>query len=142
MRERACVCVRVRACVSVQVCWCVCVRVWVYFPQSVPYGVDARLLTRVSVCMCVCVHVCGHACICACVCVCVCVYVCVCALPTISPIRCGCEAFYDERVRDNYLDRVLPFLCKEALVFKEVCHPPPSLPRPPTNTRVRECVYY
>jgi len=36
-----------------------------------------------------------------------------------SPIRCGCEAFYDERVRDNYLDRVLPFLCKDALVFKE-----------------------
>eukprot|EP00961_Rhodomonas_salina_P121496 1635452-Rhodomonas_salina.1 len=38
-----------------------------------------------------------------------------------SPIRCGCEGFYDPEIVDDdvYLARVLPFLCGAVLGYNE-----------------------
>lgn len=39
----------------------------------------------------------------------------------LSPIRCGCDGFYDPEIRDNdeYLAKVLPFLCGAVLGYDE-----------------------
>jgi hypothetical protein len=38
----------------------------------------------------------------------------------LSPLKCSCEAFYDPRLmQDAHFDKVLPYLCRDVLVFKE-----------------------
>jgi hypothetical protein len=35
------------------------------------------------------------------------------------PIRCGCDAFYDESLyTEPYFSRILPYICREAIVLK------------------------
>ena len=37
-----------------------------------------------------------------------------------SAVRCSCEAFYDEEVLANHFDKILPYLCFEFLVFRDM----------------------
>ena len=38
----------------------------------------------------------------------------------LSPFQCSCEAFYDPHLmQDAHFDKVLPYLCRDVLVFKE-----------------------
>jgi hypothetical protein len=41
------------------------------------------------------------------------------SLCSLSPVQCSCEAFYEPEIINDHFEKVLPFICRETLVFKD-----------------------
>jgi hypothetical protein len=41
------------------------------------------------------------------------------SLCSLSPVQCSCEAFYEPEIINDHFEKVLPFICRDVLEFKD-----------------------